>query len=563
MPRYRCEEEGCKYAGSDKITAIRQHYKMAHAGKPWPRDPALTSNAPKQAEQGTEQPASALPSVPAGTVALDPNKKWEEKPIEFVDNTIIPIDYYKALRQIMHNNGADQWREATISLFKNYDPGEVEALEDILSQQHVPIASINMIMKTYMASMGIKEKEETEATTKETQKKKLAYRDPTTIDPMEIANMTETEKFRYQMELAKYAGALKFQQDQLKMVYNSMGLNTGGQMQSGQYPPEVQAMMNEFKEMKERERQKELLAPLNRQIEVLTQMMQQGQGKSSGSGEVKEVMERIMTLKALDSLGNTKEADQLREMMSQKLEETKTQSQERMQSQQIAYEKMKDTNAQLQMGMLTQSFQGQIELLKQQMASQNATKEDMITTINKALELEKTITSFRGGAAPGTSNNLEMLKTVINGLGPPLLKIGEGLIGLKAGNPQGPRMQPPMAQPMEQPGMMDVQGQQPTQVFECVACHKPVPVYGQPVMVTCPTCGKVYSQKGASAQPMNVEPTIASGRPAPEPSEQEIAEALKMESREVLDRKALDVGLDPSIYANKDSLADALARVRR
>lgn len=550
MVDYKCEEKlpdgsPCGYDTSkvkNKIQGIRGHYNMKHK-KDWPGDAKLE-------ELGN-----------ADTDELSPDEEWKAQESKFRKENIYPNDPFDALRQIMHNNGCDKWREATISLFQNYKSEDYEGLEQIMADQHIPPVQRNMVLKTYRAMMGAPVEGETEAE-EAPGKKKVVYRDPTTVDAAEIANMSESDKQKWRMDLAKYAQAVKFQTEQTDQLWAAMGLGGSGKMQSGQLPPEVQAIVNEFKEMKERERRQQELAPLYRQIEALTQAIQQQQSQGPKSGtDVKAIMDTAMAYKALDAISGTKEGERLKAELDAKMEQERSASQERMQGQQMLLEKMKSDNQQLQMANLTQNFNAQMALLQQQMANQASTKEDMVSTLKKVMELSDAVNQFRGGAAvPGVGGNIEMVKTLVNGLGPGLLRIGEGFLAMKSGQ-QRPSIQPPMMPPMENQPLV-VQEQQPTAVIDCSKCHNQFPVYGNPPMVKCPNCGQPYGQKGTAAQSM-VQPTVASGRPAPEPTDQEIIEALKMEPREVLDAKAIELGLDPTIFPNKESLAEALSRMRK
>ena len=215
----------------------------------------------------------------------------------------------------MHNNGCNRWREATISLFQYYGPEDFKGLERIMKDQHIPPVQRNMVLKTYRASMGYPP-EDADKEEEGPGKKKMTSFNPMDIGPEQIMAMTPGEVARWKQSLMMYKQAMEtFNNAQSQIFGGPPG------MMAGQYPPEIQAMMDEFKAMEEREKQKAMLEPLQRQLDQLTQAVQRRMDRSTqtlqkpqgGGDDFDDMVRKYLTInKLIDSSGGGKETDEMR-----------------------------------------------------------------------------------------------------------------------------------------------------------------------------------------------------------------------------------------------------------
>lgn len=551
--KFKCTEDGCDFE-SDYLKGIKSHYRLAHGGKKYTGGGAVPDDV----------------STPPLT-----NKDAENVGPFDDKNKPTPIDPYDALRQILDNYGYNSRREAIINNFSNYDMEDLDALDEIMKNIVVKKGIRELIIDAYAAALDIdrpREEKEEEAATK----KKVAPFNPMDIGPEQIMTMTPGELMKWKQSLMVYRQAME--------TYNSAQSQIFGGppgMMAGQYPPEIQAIISKFKAMEDREAQRAMLEPIQRQLDALTQGLQKPQG---GGDDFDMLMKRLSVNKLIDSMGNDKEVEKLRVEANQSFERMRMEKESREREMQATVEGLRIQQQNLQMEAMRNMLGGKIQELEQRIASAGPQKGDIdvLQELSKKMQL---LEQFRTGQAPLTpeEKKTEMVYSTLGNISKDLAPLGRELIQginqanlakIRAGLPGGAAVQgpPPAPQGMVMGGTKISPG--PGQVamnvsadganpFECYKCHKTFTVQGQPPVVVCPFCGQEHSKKGESpAEPVE-DLNIPLTEPAKEPTDAEIRESLMKQPREALDNLARSRKFDPSVFSDTKGLVDALMRMRK
>lgn len=537
MVKFRCNEPGCVYT-TEKEGYMKQHYRKNH-GKEYVGGSAVAEETLKE------------------DTFIGENEFQTNEPIRAVD----PLNI---LRTILDNNGWTYKKESIMNLFSNYDMADLPELYDILKMSGMKPTTREMVMKTYAAALELDwppEKEEEEEKVKKSTGMK-AYRNPMDISPEEIAQMSDGQRMQYQNDLMKHAAAMKWQREQMNMVWQSMGMASPGMGGSapGQRDPETEAMLKEYRDMKEQEKLQKMLSPMARRLEELTDIV----GGKKGNSNFEDIKEMALTMKLLETLGTGKETESLRAMAEQRMQELRNQQAQQQAQAQQALEAIKSQNIALQMKSIQDQMGTQLAVVQQQLTNANMNKQTVLSNVQEMIALQQALTQLQTGQVPLTPEErreekryqatTEMVKSIATGAQPLLEKVAENLTGK---NPPTPvNAAPPMAQAQTTA--------RPTSTFPCQNCGKPISVVGNPPIVTCTSCGQVHKEGGGNEPQERVlpEPYI-SGAGEREPTEEEIIEELVMQPRDILNKIAIENNIDPGLYDNKQSLAEVLAKVRR
>lgn len=505
-----------------------------------------------------------LSDMGTGTVEEeeDQDKKWAERETTFDKNVIAPNDPFDALRQILHNNGCDKWREATISLFQNYSPEDYEGLEQIMADQHIPPVKRNMVMKTYRAMMGAPEEvEEEEQPVKG--KKPAQMMNPMDVGPEQIMMMSPGEMMRWKQSLMVYKQAMETFNGAMKDVYGGMPGS-----QQGQYPPEVQAILTKFKEMEEREKMQQVFGPMLQRLQGIEEKLKQTGG--GGGSDFKDIYEKVMTMKMLDSLGNDKQVEGLRKEAEERMERIRSEREQAAQAANREIETLKNQTVQMQFNTLQQTLGGQIAGLNQKLLENKDAPGSMAKILDDYMALQQRVKQFTTGEAPKTEGE-KKTEMVVGLLGDvaktfqPTIQTAVNAMTQKGANQSRPNaparspvrnvQQPPVQSPMQEEATV--------QEFQCTFCGAPIQYVGNPSSLTCPACGQLFSNDATEARAPPTQPMTPTEQSRREPTEEELRTALIQQPRAALDTIARKQGIDPTAYSSNEELVDYLVRMRK
>jgi uncharacterized Zn finger protein (UPF0148 family) len=546
MTQFKCNEPGCPYV-SDREENLSKHYRNKHK---------------KKYMGGGAQPDDSVPEEGA----IDESGMFNESDPSEEYN---PMNVLKA---ILDNFGLTARKNAIVNLFSNYQMDDVVALERILRESGFVKPNVkSLILETYAKNLGIKVKgDDVEEEEIQIKGKKTTIRDPTAMSPAEIAAMSPGELAMWQADLNRYGQALMFQQKAMSTMYGNLGgfgtMAPG--VATGALPPEVQQALNELKEIKERDKMREMISPLARRLDDLTEMMQGGAKKGGSSFD--DLKEYAMTMKMLETLGSDKNSQSVQQMAEQRLEVMRQET-ARIQAQQNAQiSGLRDQATALQIKNIQDAMAGQMAVLQNQLQNANTSKQTLVQSVQEMLGLQKALSQLTTGQEPETpeerkaKSTEKMIESVMTGVSPALTKLAEGFGAAKTPNmAMAPVNGIPLGQNVENVG-------EDMHQMVCTKCGKPFPFAGNPPMLQCPNCGMQYKQQGKMDEPpanpnAPMSDVYVSG-PKPgnkEPTDDEIVKELTMMPREQLDQLASDRGIDPDMYPNKIELSKAIARLRK
>jgi len=543
MTKFKCQEAGCPYE-TDKEKNIRTHYSAKHH-KPYPGGGA----------------------VPDDVII----EETQEKEDTFVTNEPEQAaDPMNVLRSVLDIYRMPYQKEAIVQLFSNYNMEDLDHLDEILLKNGIKPNTRDLILETYAHALGIKVKEEPTGNQPGAQKLAAPFRDPMTITPEEIATMTFGQKMKYQQDLRQYVEALKFQRESMELIMGPLSPTTGKQGGSA-LSAEDQAMLKQAKEVLDREQRQKEMAPLYRRMDEMADMFQQSGANKKGTTGFEDLKEYAMTMKMLETMGSSKEAESIRHEAEQRMQAIQAQTQQQMMAQQQQAEQLRQANIALQIQSLQNQSNAQIALLQQQIQTQSGNKETLVGELERIQQVQAKLQQFATGQPPETAEDKKnkavggMVQSIMQGVSPALTAFVSGMGKGGAAAPGGPG-------PSGGDLVIDPMG--PTGVqFPCTKCGNIVRAAGNPPVVVCPSCGTEYrakNQAAASSQqapltpppanrPFMVEPSVSSNR---EPTEAEIIAALMDAPDDVLYQKAEQRGIDPTMFNDKMSLVQAIAKMR-
>lgn len=548
MVEYQCEElledgQPCPYKGTTEV-GIKQHYKLKHQ-MVWPG--AAAAKGKREKEQS-------------------PDEKWAEKETIFEKDSSPPNDPFDALRQIMHNNQCDKWREATISLFQNYDPEDYEGLEQILQDQHIPPIKRKMVMTTYRKMMGAPEPEEEEEAQPVKGKKQAPMMNPWEVGPEHLMTMSPGDRMRWKMAMTAYRQAEKDYQDEMAKGSVSQGA------QPSQYPPEIQELIKEMREMKEREKQQQMFNPLLQRLEAIEKSLQQrGGAGGGGNAAFQDIYDKAMTFKLLDSLGNSKEVDGLRQEAEQRMEKIRLERDQVAANASQQIEALKTQTIQMQLATMDQNTRAQIASLQAQLANTKDAPGSMAKILDDYMALQQRVEQFRTGEAPKTEGE-KKTEMVVGLLGDvaktfqPTIQTAVQAMTQKNNNQARPNApaRPPMRNVQQPPSNQANNVQEANiQQYTCDFCGTPIQYVGNPSSITCPSCGQVFSNDATEARAAPVRQMMPTEQSQREPTEDELRANLIQQPRSALEIIARKRGIDPSAYATNEELVDFLLRMQK
>ncbi len=535
----------------------------------------------------------------AAEEALEENTAYSDPPEVPIIPQNDPIDIMHNLRIILANNGVARQREAIIELFREYPPDDMEGLERILDNAGIPVNKKELIMETWGRKMRVIPRSSGYVVPSARQEPKPV--NPLTMTPADIMD-NPAKMMEWATAMQKYAMTQQMMMQMMQNIMPGMSMNPMGQMKPADghatLPPEVQAQLNELREMKEQSRQRdamrEFLKPMVEEIKDIRRVVD-GRSDGNGAKAPKTLMDYIAEIKMLEALGDNgrQAADQLRMQMEEKMELARMERDKEMRQFDVQKENLRNQLSQAQIDGIKASFVSQVERL-QDMLREKETKgsrETIMSAIKEAQEMKQVIDQLGGAKSAEEDKKMEMYSEIIKAAAQVIAPVGQMLMqGVNGQPPRGPM--PPVARPSpprpSAPAPPPADGSGETWQFKCPkeGCGAEQTVVGTPDTLVCPACRSEFRNREAPAPssmmgaggalgsetPMSIMGQADSGLKGMFPPTlggevpHDVVEARKAELMEYpqdsLEAIARQMGYDPSRYPTKDMLVEEIVRSR-
>lgn len=493
-----------------------------------------------------------------------------------------PIDLLDNLRQILINNGAGRQREAIIDLFRYYDPSDIDALDGILMNSNIAVNKRKLIIDSWKKRMNIMEPENNNGNGKRAQ---APYMDPTQVTPNDMTKMMSNPMMMMQWmrDVQMNAQMTKFMMKVFEESYGDMW-GSGNKENGGQQklPPDVQRIVDEWREMKERDKLRDFAKPLVEEIRDLRRELEEVKRKPADDGG--DIEKMVTKIKMLEMLGANKQAEEMRLRMEEKMELARLDRDKAAREFDVQREALRNEATKANYDALRTMFESKVERLQESLREKETTssRDTVMRTIQEAKEIKAAMDELGGSRNEDAAEERKMALygEVIKAASTAFGVLGSAMNQNQAGPPVMQRPTNPVA------AQVSVEPNE-TWTFTCPTegCGRETAVTGTPTKIVCPGCHKVFVNRDAASPP----PVAASPPPLPNPEPTPVESIgtfsgglgtppldtsvpmdivaqrraeLEMLSREELDSIATAMGFDPGLYPNKTMLAEEIVRAR-
>jgi hypothetical protein len=476
-------------------------------------------------------------------------------------------DIYNQMRIILDQNGILDARESIMDDFVYQDPTDIKNLSIRLAQFGLPPNKINIIInswKRYMQSVGMMTQ------TDEAEKPKKPTIDPLKATPADMSGWGIAEWMQYGMEIRRQKQAMEMQERMMKQVFGDsdegmsmLGLGSP-RSTGGRVPPEVQAQLDELKQYKERDKLKEVMDPLWKEIRALRgdmadTMENKNQPKKDSMADLVEMFKMKTMLSSLGTPEGNESAEKLRIAMEERVEKKRMEMQQEMNKLQLAMEQAKEEKHSLELKNLQTEMGAKIDTMKTLNEIANKDKaQDLEEVIAKAQRIQNMMKTLGGDTETDDDKKMKMIMGTLQGtvetLKGPIGDLAKGfMIGQQAkaqsvgmGGGQAPQGQYPSAPPGQRP---PPRGTAKRTMATCPNpnCKADFEVDMNRPQAECPGCHSVYNIGGQQQD-----------QGAPMGDANAKRRTLMGMDRSALEDVARGDGIDPDQYPSQDSLVDAM-----
>jgi hypothetical protein len=488
------------------------------------------------------------------------------------------VDVYQQLRVILDSFQVRDIREAIVDSFASEDnPGDIRRLRALLVGFGIQPSRVNLIVDRwarYMENIG-----EAVDDVEQEQKQKERKGNPLKANLDDMADWGPGEWMNFRLEMQKRQMAMNMMTKMMdgmgmsSMDASAMGVNAPGNQ--AQIPRDVQMRLDRLAQYEERDKLKEALDPVMRQLTNLradvedTRLKNEQAPKKDSMAELMEMV-KMQTLLANIGPGKGKDADVLRVQMEERIENKKMQMEKEYRELQAKLEAEKAANHTLEMRNIQVAMDAKIDNLKT--LNEIATRDkgqDLESVINNALRMKETLAKFTGTADTETDDDKKMknimgaIQGTVETLSPAIDKMASGFLISQQRNAQPAARGPPPPGPPQARSMptgMAPPPRNPTKsLARCTAegCGREFEVDPSMPTAQCPGCYTVYDIGTGPKGPQEGHPS-SSHSSAPVGDMGAKKDTLLRMDRASLEEVARGEGIDPEQYPTHEMLVDAM-----